>query len=60
MIDPPRWTRDQLQANLTGALEIFRRERLDNLEEAQSRGLTLFWAHDLKPLIDWVDSTRPG
>lgn len=30
-----------------------------NMRDAQSRGLTLFWAHDLKPLIDFVNSTKP-
>lgn len=28
-----------------------------NLEEAQDRGLALFWAHDLKALIDWIERT---
>ena len=30
-----------------------------NLESAQARGLTLFWAHRLDDLVDWVDGTRP-
>jgi hypothetical protein len=29
-----------------------------NLVEAQSRGLTLFWAHDLDQLLDWIESTK--
>lgn len=29
-----------------------------NLENAQSRGLTLFWAHDLAKLTDFIDATR--
>ena len=32
--------------------------KLRNLEEAQRRGLTLFWAHDLGPLTTWLESTR--
>jgi hypothetical protein len=32
--------------------------KLHNLEEAQSRGLSLFWAHDLKALTDWIETTR--
>ena len=28
-----------------------------NLIEAQKRGLTLFWAHDLESMIDWIRST---
>jgi hypothetical protein len=31
---------------------------LHNLIDAQERGLTLFWEHDLDPLIRWVDSAR--
>jgi hypothetical protein len=30
-----------------------------NLESAQARGLTLFWAHRLDDLVSWVDGTRP-
>jgi len=33
--------------------------KLHNLLDAQDRGLTLFWAHDLKPLTDWIASTKP-
>lgn len=33
--------------------------KLHNLVDAQDRGLTIFWAHDLKPLTDWIASTRP-
>lgn len=29
--------------------------KLHNLVDAQERGLTIFWAHDLKPLTDWID-----
>lgn len=32
--------------------------KLHNLMDAQTRGLTIFWAHDLKPLIDWIGSTK--
>jgi hypothetical protein len=31
---------------------------LHNLLDAQERGLTVFWAHDLAPLIEFVDKTR--
>lgn len=33
--------------------------KLHNLMDAQDRGLTIFWAHDLKPLTDWITSTKP-
>jgi hypothetical protein len=29
-----------------------------NLFSAQTRGLTLFWGHNLKPLTDWIEKTR--
>lgn len=32
--------------------------KLHNLLDAQERGLTLFWAHDLKPLTEWIASTK--
>jgi hypothetical protein len=32
--------------------------KLHNLEDAQQRGLTLFWAHSLKPLTDWITRTK--
>jgi len=31
---------------------------LANLLEAQDRGLTLIWSHDLTPLVDWISSTK--
>lgn len=31
---------------------------LRNLEEAQQRGLTLYWAHRLEDLTDWIEKTR--
>jgi hypothetical protein len=33
--------------------------KLHNLMDAQNRGLTIFWAHDLKPLTEWIASTKP-
>jgi hypothetical protein len=32
--------------------------KLHNLVDAQERGLTLFWEHDLASLVHWVESTR--
>jgi len=32
--------------------------KLNNLIEAQDRGLTIFWAHDLRSLTDWIARTR--
>jgi hypothetical protein len=32
--------------------------KLHNLMDAQSRGLTIFWAHDLSPLTKWIAGTK--
>lgn len=32
--------------------------KLHNLIDAQERGLTLFWAHDLAELVSWIEQTR--
>lgn len=32
--------------------------KLHNLDDAQSRGLTLFWAHDLDSLVKWIGETH--
>ena len=29
-----------------------------NLEQAQNRGMTIFWAHDLAKLTEFVEATR--
>jgi hypothetical protein len=34
--------------------------KLHNLLDAQDRGLTIFWVHDLKPLTAWITSTKAG
>jgi len=31
---------------------------LRNLVDAQESGLTLFWAHDLQSMFDWMHSTK--
>jgi hypothetical protein len=30
-----------------------------NLVQAQHRGLTIFWAHDIDRLVEFIDATRP-
>jgi len=32
--------------------------KLKSLLDAQERGLTLFWSHNLKPLTEWIEKTR--
>jgi hypothetical protein len=34
--------------------------KLHNLVDAQQRGLTLYWAHDLSQLLDWIEVDRPA
>jgi len=31
---------------------------LTNLSTAQSRGLAVFWGHNLQQLTDWIDATK--
>ena len=33
--------------------------KLGSLQEAQDRGLVLFWAHDLESMMDWIDRAVP-
>lgn len=33
--------------------------KLHNLEDAQERGLSLYWAHNLDPLTEWIAGTKP-
>jgi hypothetical protein len=32
--------------------------KLHNLTDAQDRGLSLIWAHNLEPLVEWFWATR--
>ena len=34
--------------------------KIHNLENAQSRGLTIFWAHSLNHLTEWIEATKPS
>ena len=34
--------------------------KLHNLVDAQQRGLTLYWAHDLDQLLDWIEAEKPA
>jgi hypothetical protein len=33
--------------------------KIHNLHDAQDRGLTLFWAHDLAEIVKWIERTKP-
>ena len=30
-----------------------------NLEQAQARGLTIWWSHDLDTMVNWIEQTKP-
>lgn len=36
---------------------VFKRH---NLEQAQARGLTIWWSHQLDVMVDWIARTAPG
>lgn len=54
------WRSDFGQRNVVPAAVLSGVYKLHNLLDAQERGLSLFWAHDLQRLLDWIDSTRGG
>ena len=52
------WRSDFGQRNVVPAAVLSGVYKLHNLLDAQERGLSLFWAHDLQGLLDWIDGTR--
>lgn len=52
------WRRDFGELNVVPAAVLSGVYNLHNLVDAQRRGLTLFWAHDLDTLVEWIDTTR--
>ncbi|APH56983.1 Type II restriction-modification system restriction subunit [Granulibacter bethesdensis] len=54
-----RWREDFGRLQVVPSAMLSGVYKLHNLVEAQSRGLTIFWAHDLKALTDWIASTQP-
>jgi hypothetical protein len=53
------WRRDFGETQIVPAAVISGVFRAKKLEEAQNRGLTIFWAHKLETMIDWIAQTRP-
>ena len=53
------WRRDFGELQVVPAAVLGGVYKLHNLQDAQERGLTLFWAHNLAALVDWVETTRP-
>jgi len=52
------WRRDFGDLGVVPAAVLSGVYKLSTLEEAQHRGLTLFWAHDLGELAKWINSAR--
>lgn len=52
------WTRDFGQLQVVPVAVLGGVYKLENLESAQRRGLSLFWAHNLGPLTEWIQTTR--
>jgi hypothetical protein len=52
------WFRDFGARQIIPAAVLSGVYKIHNLENAQNRGLTLFWAHDLDQLIQWILQTK--
>lgn len=53
------WRRDFGQTQVIPAAVLSGVYKLHNLIDAQERGLSLFWEHDLAALVDWINATHP-
>lgn len=52
------WTSDFGTLQVVPAAVLSGVYKLHNLENAQHRGLALFWSHAINELIDWIESTK--
>lgn len=52
------WRKDFGEVNVVPTAVLSGVYKMKHLRSAQTRGLTLFWAHDLSKLTDWIESTR--
>ncbi len=52
------WRRDFGETQVVPAAAISGVFKLDALEEAQRRGLTIFWAHSINVMLEWIEQTR--
>lgn len=52
------WTKDFGTRNIVPAAVIGGVYKLRHLSDAQQRGLTLFWGHDLLALVSWIEQAR--
>ncbi|WP_152052545.1 XamI family restriction endonuclease [Tautonia marina] len=53
------WRKDFGETQVVSTAVISGVYKLQKLEEAQRRGLTIFWAHSLNAMLDWIEKTRP-
>lgn len=52
------WNKDFGERNVVPTAILSGVYKLHNLEDAQARGLTIFWAHDLQNFLTWIETTR--
>jgi hypothetical protein len=52
------WRRDFGTLQVVPAAVLGGVYKIHNLQDAQDRGLALYWAHDLDELIHWIESTK--
>ncbi len=52
------WRRDFGETQVVPSAVLGGVYKLHNLIDAQSRGLAIFWAHDLANLLRWVEETK--
>ena len=52
------WRKDFGATQVVPAAVLSGVYKLHNLEDAQRRGLALFWANDLQSLVDWIHKTK--
>ena len=52
------WKTDFGQRQVVPSVVLSGVYKLHNLRDAQDRGLTLFWAHDLTQLTGWISKTK--
>jgi hypothetical protein len=52
------WVHDFGQIQIIPTAVLSGVYKLHNLVNAQNRGLTLFWAHNLQAMVEWIEATR--
>jgi hypothetical protein len=52
------WRRDFGETQIVPAAVVSGVFKLNKLQEAQRRGLSIFWAHDLDAMLNWIGQTR--